>query len=287
MDYLIILDRPWRHRHPERGVQVLAPGSYPVPDALSARLAERAIAEGMARREAPHGALLRGLTVPPPKLRRETEALRMRSVTARWAGRRLAIVAASGPSLPGAVDLLAGDDPVLAVGDAWRLLPRADILYGCDAAWWRHHQGVPDFAGERWSSHGGATQDDKREVAARFGLNLVSGAPGDGFSTDPATIHYGSNSGFQAVNLAGHLLGWKGRILLVGFDMRRVGGRAHFFGEHPKGLRATRTYKSFIDAFRRAAKALPPGVEIVNCTPGSALDCFPVMELADALSAAS
>lgn len=174
--------------------------------------------------------------------------------------------------------------PVVAVNDACRLLPFANVLYGCDVAWWRHHQGVPGFAGERWSSHGHAAFDDKRVAAKLLGLNLVRGRDLEGFSRGNDVIHYGGNSGFQALNLALHLIGWRGRIALVGFDMRMVDGRRHFFGEHPESLRSTtKGYKKWLGSFEVAAASLPGGVEIVNCTPGSALTCFPNRRLADVL----
>ena len=40
-----------------------------------------------------------------------------------------------------------GKARVIAVNDAWRLAPWADILYACDGRWWRHHKGVPEFTG--------------------------------------------------------------------------------------------------------------------------------------------
>jgi hypothetical protein len=170
---------------------------------------------------------------------------------------------------------------VVCVNDAWRLMPLVDILYACDEKWWRAHDGVPEFAGERWTSHEKSPHaNNKEKLAADYpNINVVKGGAGAGFSEDPAKIHYGSNSGFQAVNLA--LLKGVRRIVLVGFDMRVVGDKRHFFGDHPKPLYNRSEYDSFIPPFRRAAKSC--NVPIVNATPGSALDCFPMVELADAL----
>jgi hypothetical protein len=105
-----------------------------------------------------------------------------------------------------------------------------------------------------------------------------------GFSYDPEVIHYGSNSAFQAVNLAGHFIGWVGRIVLIGVNMQVVSGKSHFFGEHPRGLRNTTNYSGFITAFERAKKTLPDSVQVLNATPNSALKCFPRVDLHDALS---
>ncbi len=201
-----------------------------------------------------------------------------------WGG--FCVVAGSGPSLTQEIAGLCRNVPVIAVNDAWRLFPFARILYACDNNWWAVHRGVSEFKGEKWSSHGDAFHNDKRDVARRYGLCLVRGRDEEGFSFDPRFIHYGQNSGFQAANFAGHCLGWGGRIALVGFDMRKVGGRRHFFGEHPETLRSTqRGYDLWPEIFRRAGLSLPTGIEIVNCTPESALTCFPKMNLRDALPA--
>lgn len=116
-------------------------------------------------------------------------------------------------------------------------------------------------------------------------MNLIGGKDGEGFSFDPEVIHYGSNSGFQAVNLA--ILMGATRIVLVGFNMGSIDGKRHFFGDHPRGLRNTNTYNNFLRAFNRAAKLLPPHIQILNATPNSALTCFPRIDLHDALSLAA
>ena len=188
------------------------------------------------------------------------------------------MVAASGPSLTAEICAKLPKQQTIAVSDAGRLLlPDAAILYSCDAAWWTHHKGAPGFRGERWSSHGSAIHDNKREVGQLYGLNLIAGRDGQGFSSDPTVIHYGSNSGFQAVNLA--LIMGARYVVLVGFDMQG----SHFFGNHPRGLRNSTSYSNFIKAFERAARRMPPGVKIVNATPNSALRCFPMVDLDDAL----
>lgn len=166
----------------------------------------------------------------------------------------------------------------MAVSDAYKRMPFAEVLYSCDAAWWDVHKGCASFVGEKWSSHDAET-NNKLDAAARYGLNLVQGRTQEGFSFDPCFIHYGSNSGFQAINLA-VLFGAK-RILLVGFDM----SSGHFFGEHPDGLTRNKDYRRFIPEFNRAAALVPAGIEIINCAPGSALQCFPKANLTDALSA--
>lgn len=195
------------------------------------------------------------------------------------------IVAATGPSLtPDVANECrarhAQGWKVLAVNDAWRILPFADAMYTTDRYWWDVHGDVP-FAGERWASNSInlGIDDDKRAwgKAEALRINLVDAADGNEFCTHPGRIHYGSNSGFAAVNLAIQLGATE--IKLVGFDMKRTGGREHFFGDHPPGLHNGSDFAPFIYAFTVASKAMPNGVTITQCTPDSALRCFPMGDL--------
>lgn len=164
--------------------------------------------------------------------------------------------------------------PIIAVQDAYKLVPYADVMYGCDPSWWRDYQG--DFEGELWSTHHEEETNNKEEAQKRFGVHCVKGVNAHTFSFDPAVIHYGDNSGFQAVNLA-ILFGCK-RIFLIGFNLRgenmfRAGGD-------------TAKYERFARRFEEAEKALRGDgrdVEIINCTPDSSLTCFKKMDLIDAL----
>jgi hypothetical protein len=211
--------------------------------------------------------------------------VRLQKIAADW--KEPTIVAASGPSLTVEVARLARFARwlrgwrIVAVSDAWRRIPQADALYSCDARWWQSQNGVPAFEGERWSTHEGGpgSCNDKSDLPESWRVNLVRGAHAPGFSRDASVIHYGDNSGFQAINLA--ILKGATRIVLVGFDMRRVGGLSHFFGDHPAGLSMPTDYGKYVPAFRQAAKAC--SVPIVNATPGSAIDCWPFMPLEEAL----
>jgi len=195
-------------------------------------------------------------------------------------------VAATGPSLTEEVAKKCAGQNVIAVNDAYKLMPYADVLYACDKTWWHLHDGCPGYRGERWSSHsegkgGHKPENNKLEISKLYGLNLVRGDDRDGFSMDPELIHYGSNSGFQAINLA--ILFGATKIILVGFDMSVNAGN-HFFGDHPLPLQNPRNFERFIPRFERAAELLSSEIHIYNCTPGSALRCFKMMELDDALS---
>lgn len=99
----------------------------------------------------------------------------------------------------------------------------------------------------------------------------------------------GQNSGYQAINIA--VLAGATRIILLGYDMQHAAdGRQHWFGDHPVKERAG-VFSAFLHNFRKAAPVLAKlGVEVINCSPGSALDCFKHEKiesvLADSIAAA-
>ena len=62
-----------------------------------------------------------------------------------WRGRTCAILA-TGPSLTAEdAQQVAAHFPVIAISDACKLRPQAEILYSCDAKSWNNHGGVPEF----------------------------------------------------------------------------------------------------------------------------------------------
>lgn len=205
--------------------------------------------------------------------------MRLVHANRRWSGR--CIVAASGPSLTEDVAALCRGERVVTVNDAYRLMPWAEVTYACDAAWWDIHR-LNVLAGEKWTSHSLSPKNDKRAAADQWGLRVIEGRDAPSFSRDPARIHYGNNSGFQAVNLA--ILFGADPIILVGFDMRDVGGKRHFFGNHKPPLRDGHQFGPWIKKFAQAAEKLGPAPRIINATPDSALACFPMMPLKDALN---
>lgn len=191
------------------------------------------------------------------------------------------VVVGGGPSLTAADVDRAASRPVriIAINDAWRLAPRADLLYAADAPWWDHHKGVPAFAGAKWIPYrtGGCSFSQGPQwlaCAKRWGLRIVRSEFGTRLSFDPALIREGYNSGFQAINVA--VLMGAARIVLLGFDCQPgPGGKEHWFGSHPDGLRRTIPFRLFAAAFEHAAAdAAAAGVDIVNCSRATALECF-------------
>lgn len=192
------------------------------------------------------------------------------------------VILASGPSLKQFdVDYARGKARVIAVNDTYRLAPWADILYASDRAWWDLHQAELWWFRGDWYTHDLNNRTWTATMKHR-GMNVVHGLNLDGVSNQPGTIHLGGNSGFQALNLAITMGATK--IILSGFDMITHDGKTHFFGNHPASLRNDSPYPLFRQFFNRAAPQIEAmGIDVVNCTRLTALQCFRKSTMRDEL----
>lgn len=188
-----------------------------------------------------------------------------------WPG-STAVLIGGGPSLFAEdVDSCRGKARVICVNDAYRLAPWADVLYGCDAKWWKWHKGVPTFAGLKYSI-------DPRAIWP--GVTILKNTGREGLELEPTGLRTGMNSGYQAMNLAVHF-GAK-RIVLLGYDMQTDGVRTHWFGDHPQ--KTVSPFRGFMQQFDRVRAPLRSlGITVVNCSRRTALTSFPRMDLAAAL----
>lgn len=96
-------------------------------------------------------------------------------------------------------------------------------------------------------------------------------------------IGWGSNGGFQAINLAGQM--GVARIVLIGFDMSLERG-VHWHGSHPAGLNNPR--QSQVDRWRIELDAQAPvlekrGIDVVIGSPHSRLTAFRRQPLQDVI----
>lgn len=189
-----------------------------------------------------------------------------------WSG-QTCVIAASGPSLTPEQVLRAGASTrVITTNSSWKLAPDPDVIYGCDFMWWKtYHAEVKQAFGNLdrcW------TQD--RSAAQQFGLRYVRNEGRVGLGHRAVRVN--GNSGAGAINLA-YLFGCR-RILLIGFDMREVDGRKHWHANHPAPLVQTQMFREWIHKFMTLAADLKQAkCEVINCTPGSALQCFPMSTL--------
>lgn len=163
------------------------------------------------------------------------------------------------------------------MNDAYLLAPWVDLLYACDLRWWaKRRPGDPQVGGV-WVS-----QDPT--ACERYGLAYVASATGTGLCRTPWTINQGLNSGYQTLNLAYHL--GANRVVLLGYDMKVQPEKSHFFGDYPResGLQVPSPYTEFIRRFRPLASDLAAeGIEVLNCSPDTALDCFPLRRIEECL----
>jgi hypothetical protein len=112
-------------------------------------------------------------------------------------------------------------------------------------------------------------------AAKRFKLHYLRGDPHRrGLSTDASMINTGRNSGFQSLGLA-HYFG-ASRVILLGYDFQRTGGRAHWHADHPRSLGNGGRFPAWVDEMKQLAHDLKDaGVEVINCSRTTALKCFP------------
>jgi hypothetical protein len=166
-------------------------------------------------------------------------------------------------------------------------VPDLALLYGCNEGFWVHYwqEGLREYPAPKWTTN--------KAAAERFGLNWIAEKFALGLSSDPRIVHHGHGSGYTMLNLA-YLMG-ASRIVLLGYDCKyapdyngknlEVGsGPRHYWkesgGEYPSALQHWPTasvkrgvHIELVELYRSVAKQ--GAVEIVNCTPDSAIDCFP------------
>jgi len=175
-----------------------------------------------------------------------------------------------------------------ACNNAYLLAPDAALLYGCNYSWWRHYwPQVQNLPAEKWTVN--------RRAAREFGINLIAEKNARGLSTDPSVIHHGHGSGYSLVSMA-HRSGAE-RIVLLGYDCRfapdydgkhhEIGSSPrHFFGEYPHDMQHWPHFMvkggihvELVDLYRSIAQQ--GLVEVINCTPGSAIDAFPMCDISE------
>ena len=194
-----------------------------------------------------------------------------------WSGQTVVILA-SGPSLREFIRTGSSLDGVrtITTNSSIFAYPKADVAFGVDFMWWKtHHQVV------RRESRALCWTVD-RSAAERFGLYFVRGANTGGLHE--TRVNTNGNSGAAAINLA-TLFGAK-RILLLGFDMKLgPDDEKHWHPDHPKPCAQGMVFDDWLykmDALARGCDR--KGIEVINCTPGSALHAFPMMPLEEALA---
>lgn len=170
---------------------------------------------------------------------------------------------------------------VIAINTSFRLVPDADLLYGADRNWWNQYAYPPDH-GLSWKNCPGI-----KVSAEETSYNQVVAIPykhQEGLSLNQNYIHTGGMgkgfSGFQAINLA-ILLGAR-KVLLFGYDSCGE----HWHGPHPAGLNNPdeNKFHQWPETMQTMTTQLDEcGVEVVNCSIQSKIECFPKISYCDAI----
>ena len=199
-----------------------------------------------------------------------------------WGGRPVLVIG-SGPSLrPEDIEAAkAAGLPTIGCNDNFVFNP--DVLYVADPPWVDANlecQSHPD----KWT-----VSESIAEKYPDAGWNCiqveVTGGKA-GLSFDPYMVHHGFNAGYQMLNWA--MLAGAKKIILTGYDMQPDGERMRWRGRHPGGVEKGGAEK-FAKWRAKFATTVPDlasaGVEVINCTRSTALECFPVAALSDTLAA--
>jgi len=193
-----------------------------------------------------------------------------------WKGETF-FVLASGPSLTREVCEKIRGQNAIVINASFRQAPWAPVWFFIDSSIYeRYREFVKVWPGEVITM----SRTAKRELNKR-----VKRVKGSGDPTSAATVRFppvgseairhGRNSGQTAIGL-GIALGGT-RCGLLGFDCRVVDVREHHHDDYVGTNRDLDVYaREFAPGYAgwRAA-ALAAGVEIFNCTPGSAIKEFP------------
>lgn len=168
------------------------------------------------------------------------------------------ILLAPGPSMSQSFADSVRGCRVGVVNNCFELAPWADFLAATDVKWWLRYPQARKFAGRKFSPN-------------RIGEGVEQ--------VRTARITSACNSGVLALECA-RRMGAK-RILLLGFDM----GLGHYFGQYTNGLGNTTKERRVVHHAQFAAWAKAnKKIEVLNCTPGSALQAFPMARIEDYLS---
>jgi len=210
-----------------------------------------------------------------------------------------AILIATGPSLND--DQLefvkkqqdAGKCRVFTINNVYQRVPWTDAHLSCDGPWWRWYgprsQKLKDLKCPKYTWYYDIAQELKE-----FGVKYIRAIEKPGLSLDPRTIHINHGSGPMWINLALHF-GIK-RLVLIGHDMKfapdykpheKMPGSTprHYFNEYPGplqhwpsvkvGLSKPGVLDGLIEAYKKMIPQLEEvGMDVVNCTPDSALTIF-------------
>ena len=189
-----------------------------------------------------------------------------------WQGECAAIIASGESTKKVPITRTENRIHVIAIYRNIELVPWAEVVYGCDEAWWKGEEGLKKYKGIKMSYGVMPQYKDIHRV------KVVERE--DFLLNEPMEIGSGGNSGFQAINLAVQF--GVTDIVLVGYDCKGQ----HWFGRNraPLNNPAESNFQRWLKAFEFGAKTLQKnGVSVVNTSMDSRISCFPKMPLEDVM----
>lgn len=192
-----------------------------------------------------------------------------------WEGSTVAVLASG----PGMTELAAeavrrAGIPAIAVNTTYQRAPWAAMLYAADGQWWQEYRGAPDFDGLKVTIG---------EPCGFPDVLVLRNAGAAGWTDDRDALVTMGNSGAQALQIA--IKAGAARVLLVGFDMTRAHGAAHWHADHAPHMKSTHedTYAVWRRRLKESAPEILRRADVAVVTP-SALTCFRVSTLEAELS---
>jgi hypothetical protein len=181
-----------------------------------------------------------------------------------------------GPSLKDADLSLIKNEYIIGINEAFRLGTFINTWLFCDSSFYKNHrEDIQKWPNSIVSCAGAAKNNKKVEYYQRCKKHIICFEPGKlAFPNGMA------NSGATAINLA--IREGFNTIILLGFDMQFVNGKANYHDYYKKKNSRQDIYNRFMLHFEAIAKETDK--TIINATPNSALNCFPKIELEDLLS---
>jgi hypothetical protein len=145
-----------------------------------------------------------------------------------------------------------------------------DLWYAADHQFWKAYRDVETdvlkvCAQVETMAHGLA--DLLLSVSPRYADRARNYVPGYAIS--------GGHSGAQALQLAISL--GASRVILIGYDCKPKGALTNYFGTKCRALHRDSDYKSWPQFYRDLK--IPEGIEVLNATPGSAIDAYPFVDI--------
>jgi hypothetical protein len=202
-----------------------------------------------------------------------------------------AIVCGTGPSITPEIIKTVDDSGhrVFGANRAWEIF-NCDVVHGCNYQFWDHYwPQIQEQSFDKWTT--------RPQLEGKYpGLEYIEERWEDGLSKEQHWIAAHHGTGPQLVNIA-YLYGCT-RLLLVGWDMRFNGktgvktfARRRYLDEDPLTLNHWPIYTGpdgELLALIKEMETIKPadyGIEIINCTPGSAMKCFPMGDLNEEITA--